>query len=106
MKSFHLLISDAKDFMANSLNCLIVWVLLLTIASSVCVHFEIASLKNTIKSENQKLSTEIDNVRKRVDYRYFNTTRSLEDIYDIKINSQTGELKPAILRKADIQPKF
>lgn len=35
-----------------------------------------------------------EKIRKKVDHRYFNTTRSLEQIHNVKINTFDGELKP------------
>jgi len=32
-------------------------------------------------------------LRKKVDHRYFNITRTLGEIYDVKINTYDGELK-------------
>lgn len=107
MKGFHLLISDAKSFFANEINSLSVWVLILTLCSAAFTHFEIAALKSEQQKETQKLCEELEVVRKRVDYRYFNTTRTLEGLYGVKIDTQDGSLKPeVILHKADIQSKF
>ena len=33
-------------------------------------------------------------IKKRIDFRYFNTTRSLQDIHNVEINTLNGELKP------------
>lgn len=104
MKGFHLLISDAKSFFANEINSLSVWILVLLLCSAAFTHFEIMSLREEQNKENQKLKEDIENVRKRVDFRYYNTTRSLESIYGIKIDTQDGSIKPEIiLHKADIQ---
>ncbi len=32
--------------------------------------------------------------KKRVDFRYFNTITMFEELYNIKINTENGELKP------------
>ncbi len=32
---------------------------------------------------------------KKIDHRYFNTTRTIEDIHNVEINTYNGELKPA-----------
>ena len=34
-----------------------------------------------------------DRVRKKIDHRYFNTTRSLEQIHNVEIDTYKGELK-------------
>ena len=33
-------------------------------------------------------------IKKRIDFRYFNTTKSLEDIHKVEINTYNGEIKP------------
>ena len=93
MKTFFMLISDAKDFMANEINRLFVWVLVLNIVTMTFVHFEVKSIKEFQLKENEKMLEQLVHVRKRVDYRYFNMTRTFEDIYDIKIDTGSGELK-------------
>ena len=93
MKSFHLLISDAKDFMANEVNRLFIWVLIINIALVCWIHFEVTSLKKYQNTQTQAINTEIENVRKRIDYRYFNMTRTLEETYGIKIDTHSGEVK-------------
>ncbi len=32
-------------------------------------------------------------IKKKIDHRYFNTTTSMEEIFDVKINTLNGELK-------------
>ncbi len=45
-----------------------------------------------------KINTNIDNstidINKKIDHRYFNTTKSLEQIHSVEINTLHGELKP------------
>lgn len=33
-------------------------------------------------------------IKNKIDHRYFNTVNTLEQIYDVKINTHNGELKP------------
>lgn len=33
-------------------------------------------------------------IRKKIDHRYFNITRSLEDIHNVEIDTYKGEIKP------------
>lgn len=46
------------------------------------------SVYNLIETKNQ-----IQKLEKKVDFRYFNTTTSLEQIHNVKINTYNGELK-------------
>ncbi len=96
MKNLHLLIADAKDFMSNEVNRLFIVVLTISIAFTIFQYIEfreIENLKLLITETNQSLSNDIAKSRKRTDYRYFNLTRSLEDIYNVRIDTKTGELK-------------
>lgn len=34
-------------------------------------------------------------IRKKIDHRYFNITRSLEDIHNVEIDTYKGEVKPS-----------
>ena len=33
-------------------------------------------------------------IKKKIDHRYFNTTTTLEEIHNVKINTLNGELRP------------
>lgn len=43
------------------------------------------------------LNSKIDNatllIKKRIDFRYFNTTRTLEAIFNVRVNTLDGELR-------------
>ena len=89
MKNFNILFTDVKGFMANEVNRVFVLFTVVNIFLALFIHFDIQSLKNNyISLENSIIKTQ-----KKVDYRYFNLTRSLEDIHNIKIDTQSGEIK-------------
>lgn len=46
-----------------------------------------------INSSNQALLNRLDKLEKKVDFRYFNTTRSLEEIHDVHIDTLNGSLR-------------
>ncbi len=78
MKYFNLLISDTKEFLSDNINRLGILVVLLCLIN-VCGFYVIEKeLKECIKTVN---------------FRYFNITRSLEDIHNVKIDTQDGSLK-------------
>ena len=93
MKNISLLFSDVKNFMANEVNRLFTLILLINILIGFFLHFEIASLKQQIFLRTEQLDMDIIKAKKRVDYRYFNMTRTLEDIFNIKIDTKDGYLK-------------
>lgn len=46
-----------------------------------------------IQLSNQKLLNRLDAIEKKIDFRYYNTTRSLEEINDVRIDTQSGSLR-------------
>lgn len=41
---------------------------------------------------NKRILTKIEKVEKKVDFRYFNTIKSLEDIYNVEIETHQGRV--------------
>lgn len=78
MKNVYLLFSDTKEFLSDKVNCLGVLVVLLCVIN-ICGFYVIGK--------------ELKECSKTVNFRYFNTTRSLEDIHNVKINTKDGTLK-------------
>ena len=93
MKNFNLLFSDIKNFMANEVNRMFVLFIITNIVMGIFLYFKINQLENVIKSYNNQLAQEIIKTRKRVDFRYFNTTRMLENIYDVRFDTKNGDVK-------------
>ena len=93
MKNFNLLFSDVKNFMASEVNRLFIFIIAINIGFGVFLHIEILKLKETILTNTERIEQQITQTRKRVDYRYFNTTRTIEDLYGVKINTKDGYLK-------------
>lgn len=93
MKNFNLLFSDIKNFMANEVNRMFVLFIIINIVMGIFLYFKINQLENVIKSYNNQLAQEIIKTRKRVDFRYFNTTRMLENIYDVRFDTKNGDVK-------------
>ena len=93
MKNINLLFSDVKNFMANEVNRVFVLFMVITLSIGLFLHWEIQNLKKFIISGDTKLEEEITKTRKRIDYRYFNTTRTLEDLHNVRIDTKNGDLK-------------
>ena len=90
---FNILFSDTKNFIVGEFNkTSIVFIILFTLFC-IFVHFEIRSIKVELNKKNTEITQEISNINKKIDFRYFNTTRSLEDIHKLKIDTKTGEVK-------------
>ena len=78
MSNLNLLISDVKEFLSDSVNRVGVLVLLLCVIN-ICGMY--------------CLSGQIKECHKDVHHRYFNTTRSLEQIHNVQIDTRDGSLK-------------
>lgn len=78
MRNLNLLISDAKEFLSDNINRFGILVVLLCLIN-VCGFYVIEK--------------ELKECTKTVNFRYFNITRSLEDIHNVKIDTQDGSLK-------------
>ncbi len=93
MRNINLLFSDVKNFMAKEVNRVFVLFMVITLSIGLFLHLEIQNLKRFIVSSDTKLEEEITKTRKRIDYRYFNTTRTLEDLHNVRIDTKNGDLK-------------
>ena len=94
--SFGLLLSEAQEFLCNEVNRVFAAVVILCIL--VCygqVRTEKAIKKNYNYNVQAKkeLFTEINTNRKKTHFRYFNLTRSLEEIHNVKIDRENGRLE-------------
>lgn len=78
MSNLNLLISDVKEFLSDSVNRVWVLVLLLFIIN-ICGLY--------------RISGQINECHRDIHHRYFNTTRSLEQIHNVQIDTRDGSLK-------------
>lgn len=96
MKNLKLLFIDAKDFLSNEVNRVFIAVIILGLSILYMIYNGNSSIlksyENILKS-NEEILKAIDKTNDKVDFRYFNTTSSLEDIYDIEIDTKTGKVK-------------
>lgn len=94
--SVGLLLSEAQEFLCNEVNRVFVAVVILCIL--VCygqVRTEKAIKKNynyNVRAKKE-LITEIKTNREKTHFRYFNLTRSLEEIHNVKIDTKNGKLE-------------
>ena len=92
MKNFNLLFSDTKNFMANEVNRIFIGFLLVSIVFFYFVHIDIKHLEQLSNTRQIELQNQIEKLNKKVDFRYFNTTRSLEELYGVSIDTRTGDI--------------
>lgn len=96
MKNFSLFITDAKVFLSNELNRVFVAVVILGILMCYGQHRteEALSKVSSQSTESQKeLISEIKKNRDKIHFRYFNLTKSLEEIHKVKIDTKNGKLE-------------
>lgn len=71
------LVSDIKNFFKNELSCL----------NFIVIFFGVLILSVNIYN-----TYKINKTLKAVHHRYFNTVRTTQDLYDIKINTLDGSI--------------
>lgn len=91
------LFTDVKEFLSNEINRVFVALVFLIFVVIIASYLQ-------YKANNEILKA-IKNCEKKVDFRYFNMTRTLEGIHNVSIDTKTGELK-IIHHKATNQSKL
>lgn len=77
------LMTGLKNLLRDKLNLIVI----LLVANLFCSTYFYRKIELNIDNST------ID-IKKKVDHRYFNTTKSLEQINNVDINTLNGELKP------------
>lgn len=84
-----ILFDDVKNFLSNEINRLTILLIAFIVICSVWqykIHNDILNIQTIIESKSNK-------IEKKVDFRYFNISRSLEKIFEVSIDTKNGELK-------------
>lgn len=82
------LFSDVKGFLGDSINRILLFEIVLCV---LIAFFGFYLLKRIDNAENQILLS-VQKAEKKVDFRYFNLTRSMEEIHNVKIDTYRGQL--------------
>lgn len=88
MKSLNLLFSDAKFFLSNEVNRVFIAVVIFSAAMTTLIYLR----TEAVLTSNNEVLEAIQKAEKKVDFRYFNTTRSLERIHNVEIDTKDGRL--------------
>ena len=75
-------LSDAKSFLGDKINRVFIAVILLCIINAGGIFY---------------LNKQIENCINKVHFRYFNLTKSLEEIHNVEINTHDGKIIPRII---------
>lgn len=78
MKNFILFLNDIQNFMEDKTNK-IIFLLILTIIMQGVLFY--------------RLDVKVTSCEKKTDFRYFNLTRSLEDIHNVQIDTHRGTIE-------------
>lgn len=107
MKNLNLLFADAKDFLSNEVNRVFLAVIIFSLVIGYMVYNNNSAINKStevilksneevlkaLENSNTEIIQAVNDVEDKVDFRYFNTTKSLEKIHNVEINTKTGELK-------------
>lgn len=82
----------ARNFFANALNIVLIVCIVNTVFSVLAYRQALVNKKEIRKIEERAELSHVD-IKKKIDHRYFNLTKSAEEIHGVKINTLNGELK-------------
>ena len=84
-----ILFIDLKDFLSNEVNRVFVAVVII---GGILIYQQFNHNMETQKAE-MALMNAIEKSEKKIDFRYMNLTRSLEDIHKVEIDTKDGRLR-------------
>lgn len=76
--------TDVKNFLSNEVNRTFIAIIAFGLILLGMEYLQIRTQKNVLKA--------LVKLEKKVDFRYFNITRSLEDINHIEIDTRNGKI--------------
>ena len=82
----------AREYFSNAVNIVLALCLLNIVISGLALYQTIENKKEIHEVESAVEKSGIV-IKKKLDHRYFNTTRTLEGIHGVKVNTLNGELK-------------
>ena len=89
-------ISDIKNFLGESMHAGFVFLAclcLVLLGFVIKINSDIHRISLKIDNQTVKITEEIQTNRDKIHFRYFNLTRSLEDLNDVKIDTKNGRLE-------------
>ncbi len=91
-----ILFKDVKNFLLNEVNRVFIAVVIVGILTCYnCVRTEILFIKleKQQKINQEELLNSDKKIIDKIHFRYFNITKSLEEIHKIKIDTKNGKLE-------------
>ena len=86
----NVLFTDVKEFLSNEVNRVFIAVIIVGCAVCIMLYTHNREMKKT----NMQILKSIEKLEKKVDFRYFNITRSLSDIHKVEIDTKNGKIIP------------
>lgn len=81
-----------RSFFTNALNIVLIVCIVNTVFSVLAYRQALVNKEEIRKIEERAELSHVD-IKKKIDHRYFNLTKSAEEIHGVKINTLNGELK-------------
>lgn len=82
----------ARSFFTNALNIVLI-VCVVNTVFSVLAYRQALVNKEEIRKIEERAELSHVAIKKKIDHRYFNLTKSAEEIHRVRINTLNGELK-------------
>ncbi len=96
LNNYGILFKDVKNFLSNEINRVFIAIIAVGIISCYnCFRTEYLFREmKTFQAESIKeLLSSDEKIKDKIHYRYFNLTKSLEEIHNVKINTKNGKLE-------------
>lgn len=94
--SIGLLLTEVQEFLCSEVNRVFAAIVILCILvcyGQVRTEKAIKSAHNYNMNAQKELMSEIKTNRDKIHFRYFNLTKSLEEIHNVKIDTKNGKLE-------------
>lgn len=82
----------SREYFSNVLN-IILLVCIANTVFSVFLFLQVSEHKTELNRIVKSSEVSHNALKNKIDHRYFNLSRTLEEIHEVKINTKNGELK-------------
>lgn len=79
---------DTKSFLSDEINR----INFVSVIIILGIFYMFYNIKTEITQQNDEIINRIEKTERKVDFRYFNTVKTLEEIHNIEINTKNGKI--------------